>query len=162
IDGLLGDFGGVIADNQPGVYLPDVSGSIEAFRDGILGALAFQHDNPAVRAGLRMLPALPQSDVYDRVTRIDGLFSAYLGLQNWQALVAIDPAVEKAQWEGLPTQDNEALIQAGFRPWLALAKAELGDIPSADAVIAKTPRDCYDCVRVRGTIAALAHRFGAA
>jgi tetratricopeptide (TPR) repeat protein len=162
IDGLLGDFAGAIVHNQPGLYLPDVSGSSESLRESILDALAFQHDGPAVRAGLKMLPALPQSDVFDRLTRIDGLFNAYAGLQNWQALVAIDPAVEKAQWEALPTQDNEALIQAGFRPWLALAKAKLGDTSGAEAVIAKTPLDCYDCVRVRGTIAAFAHRPGAA
>ena len=162
IDGLLGDFAQVIADDQPGVYIPDVSGSVEALRENILSALAFQHDGPAVRAGLKMLPALPQSDAFDRLTRIEGLFNAYAGLQNWQALVAIDPAAEKAQWEGLPTQDNRTLIQANVWPWLALAKAELGDIPGAVAVIAKTPLDCYDCVRVRGTIAALALRPGAA
>ena len=39
---------------------------------------------------------------------------------------------------------------------MALAKAHTGDFAGAEAVIAATPADCYDCVRARGVIAALA------
>ncbi len=39
---------------------------------------------------------------------------------------------------------------------LALAKAHLGDLAGAQALIAATPLDCYDCERIRGQIAALA------
>jgi tetratricopeptide (TPR) repeat protein len=37
-----------------------------------------------------------------------------------------------------------------------LAKSKLGDVAGAEALIAATPLDCYDCQRIRGTIAALA------
>jgi len=47
-------------------------------------------------------------------------------------------------------------------PWLALAKAKSGDIAGAQAVIAATPGDCYDCVRVRAVIAAQARQDGRA
>lgn len=41
-------------------------------------------------------------------------------------------------------------------PWLALARAQFGDIAGARALIEPTPADCYVCVRVRGQIEALA------
>jgi hypothetical protein len=41
------------------------------------------------------------------------------------------------------------------RPLLARALAHLGAFAQADAVIASTPTDCYDCVRARGEIEAL-------
>ena len=43
-----------------------------------------------------------------------------------------------------------------LRPWLALAKAHLGDVAGGQSLIATTPLDCYDCVRIRGQIAAIA------
>jgi tetratricopeptide (TPR) repeat protein len=39
---------------------------------------------------------------------------------------------------------------------LALAKAHLGEVASAKVLIAAAPGDCYDCMRIRGTIASLA------
>jgi tetratricopeptide (TPR) repeat protein len=40
-------------------------------------------------------------------------------------------------------------------PWLALAEAQGGDLKSAHAVIARTPLDCYLCLRIRGSIDAV-------
>jgi tetratricopeptide (TPR) repeat protein len=45
---------------------------------------------------------------------------------------------------------------------LALAKAKTGDSAGAEAIIATTPGDCYDCVRLRGVIAAEARQWGRA
>jgi len=162
IDSLLGDFGSAIAESRIGLDLPDIDGSLETFRQNILTALSLEHDGGAVRAYLKSIPTLPQSDTSDRTNRMEAVFLGYAGLQDWQALVATDADIEKAQRVYLSNQDSDVLIAVGFRPWFALAKAKLGDIPGAEAVIAKTPLDCYDCVRVRGTIAALAHRPGAA
>ena len=162
IDSLLGDFGSAIAESRIGLDLPDIDGSLETFRQNILTALSLEHDGGAVRAYLKSIPTLPQSDASDRTNRMEAVFLGYAGLQDWQALVATDAEIEKAQRVYFPDQDSDVLIAVGFRPWFALAKAKLGDIPGAEAVIAKTPLDCYDCVRIRGTIAALAHRPGAA
>src|SRR5262249_16516948 len=39
-------------------------------------------------------------------------------------------------------------------PLLALARAKTGDVAGAQALIAASPLDCYDCVRMRALIAA--------
>ena len=44
-----------------------------------------------------------------------------------------------------------------YRPKLAEARASLGDMAAANAAISLTPMDCYDCLRIRGRIAALQH-----
>ena len=57
--------------------------------------------------------------------------------------------MEKTFAEFASHHDFNAYISTGVRPFLALAKAKLGDIAGAEAAIATTPgRDCYDCVRI--------------
>jgi len=74
-------------------------------------------------------------------------------LQHWPRVIAM------AEGEKILTQAdfNEAGRKTYFtvlaRPWAALAKAKTGDIAGAESLIAATPVDCYDCVRIRGTIA---------
>lgn len=47
-------------------------------------------------------------------------------------------------------------------PLEALALAHTGDVSGAQALIGKTPLDCYPCLRVRGQVAAQAHDWPAA
>src|SRR6185437_4762652 len=47
-------------------------------------------------------------------------------------------------------------------PLEALALAHTGDVAGAQALIGKTPLDCYPCLRVRGQVAALARDWPAA
>jgi tetratricopeptide (TPR) repeat protein len=54
------------------------------------------------------------------------------------------------------------IYRGTFEPQLALARARLGDVPGAEQVIKDTAGDCYDCLRARGTIAALAGEAGRA
>jgi tetratricopeptide (TPR) repeat protein len=49
-----------------------------------------------------------------------------------------------------------------IRPFLALAKAKLGDTVGAEVVIAATPADCYACIRIRGNIGAIESNWGQA
>ncbi|HZK99378.1 MAG TPA: hypothetical protein VFC47_05725 [Caulobacteraceae bacterium] len=46
-------------------------------------------------------------------------------------------------------------LGAYVRPWMAWATARSGDRPTARAMIAATPLDCYLCLRMRGRLAAL-------
>jgi len=48
-----------------------------------------------------------------------------------------------------------AIAQRRYRPLLAQARAHTGDLAGAAATISGTPLDCYDCLRLRGRIAAL-------
>ncbi|HEY3778057.1 MAG TPA: hypothetical protein VGL35_08355 [Rhizomicrobium sp.] len=159
---VLGDFSGVIAETERAAELPDMAGRAEYFREIICGSLAFEHDGRAARSALRAMPGLPAADMPYRASRLELGFLINVALHNWPAVVAQESAVEKAQRAGFPGWDNTAILATGYRPWLALAKAELGDGTGAGRVIGATPPDCYDCVRVRGKIAALAQRWGAA
>jgi predicted Zn-dependent protease len=68
-------------------------------------------------------------------------------------IVDAEPAAEKILSETERTGDLSVRFGVQLRPLLALAKARLGDIAGAQPLIAATPLDCYDCVRLRGVIA---------
>jgi Flp pilus assembly protein TadD len=55
---------------------------------------------------------------------------------------------------GTPASHDFMLRSVGL--WLALAKAQFGDLQAGQALIAETPMDCRMCVDFRGRIAALA------
>ncbi|MBS0277121.1 MAG: hypothetical protein JSR81_05840 [Proteobacteria bacterium] len=88
---------------------------------------------------------------------------------GWQLVNLIWPAYTRASmagdWAGarrdivdvLNTPDAKrpsAQLWNEFKiwPWLALADAHVGRIADAWSLIGKTPRDCYDCTRIRGQI----------
>jgi tetratricopeptide (TPR) repeat protein len=72
----------------------------------------------------------------------------------WNAYVGIDP--NKLGGRGREEITTQVV------PFAALARARMGDIAGGQALIAKTPLDCYLCLRTRGQIEALAHdRSGA-
>lgn len=66
-----------------------------------------------------------------------------------QAEAAIAAAPPQAQ------SGYRQVEQASIAPLLAEAQARLGDLEGAAATIAATPLDCYDCLRMRGRLAAL-------
>jgi tetratricopeptide (TPR) repeat protein len=128
-------------------------------------ALAGQHDGAAVRLALKALP--PPQAATDKYVAMgeDRMIlqpQADVALEDWRAISASEPAMEKAFSEANPGVDASETFAAVFHPILALAKAKLGDIAGAEAAIAITPADCYDCVRIRGLIATEARQWGRA
>jgi len=115
--------------------------------------LAAQHDSGA-RAWLDKIPApsRPGAAALLAITRfqVEGI------LENWPAVLTGEATTEKSVLQRMPDQDPKLRFAVQLSPWVALAKARTGDIAGAEAVIAATPMDCYDCVRTRGVIAALA------
>ncbi|HEY4116157.1 MAG TPA: hypothetical protein VGM17_19020 [Rhizomicrobium sp.] len=67
-------------------------------------------------------------------------------------------AAVRAQLAGL-YRFGQLLARNQADPNLALAKAELGDFKGAHALIDGAPADCDLCLRMRGRIAALEHRY---
>ncbi|HEY2356706.1 MAG TPA: hypothetical protein VGH86_04595 [Phenylobacterium sp.] len=51
------------------------------------------------------------------------------------------------------SQLHETRLPRAYRPWLALAEAQTGDIATAQALAALGPLDCYLCLRVRARVA---------
>jgi tetratricopeptide (TPR) repeat protein len=120
--------------------------------------LARQHDG-AARAWLHQMPAPPTRP--DRVAQAITMLHVAAALEDWHATLALGPAVDKAL--ALPGYTDVPLITATqLRPLLALARAGSGDMAGAQALIATTPGDCYDCVRTRGKIAAASKQWGRA
>ena len=117
-------------------------------------ALASQHDAKAARRVLG--EPLRFSSLYNRT------FSARTGvltlaaLEDWQSVFTQEPAAEQAMRATQVGWDFDSHFNRILRPWLALAKAHLGDVAGGQSLIATTPLDCYDCVRIRGQIAAIA------
>ena len=154
----LGDYASAISLARPAVESSgiDTQISLGDIRDLVAPTLARQHDGKAAAAALSEIP--PTSGWAGAVSR----FRVDAALENWPVVVAGESSVEKTYTESLPRRDYQAVFGAGLRPWLALAKARLGDVAGAENVIGATPADCYDCVRIRGLIAAEAKQWGRA
>ena len=110
--------------------------------------LAFLHDRDAqarTSAGSRRQP-----------------FDVAAGLQNWRTILALEPQIEALLRKDRPRGDWETIFGRYYRPWLALAKAKLGDGAGSLKLIGAAPLDCYICVRFRGDIDATLKRPDAA
>jgi tetratricopeptide (TPR) repeat protein len=124
--------------------------------------MARQHDGGA-RAWLAQQPQPPLSPLTQPARqRLQVLLQIEAALEHWPAVIAMEEPTEKAMLQLNRGIDIRVYSATQLRPWLALAKAKTGDIAGAQSLIATTPGDCYDCVRLRGTIAAEAKQWGRA
>jgi tetratricopeptide (TPR) repeat protein len=165
---LLGDFAQAIAIAQNGLELPDQAGQRENARQSIPLALAQQHDGPSAREFFRQMPP-PEILAIATIGRRAVLrFRIEAAAENWKTVLALQAQTEAAVADavklpaiGIPF-DRHDLLMTSIYPWVALARAKLGDAAGAESLIVATPGDCYDCVRIRGMIAARAGQWGRA
>jgi tetratricopeptide (TPR) repeat protein len=130
----------------------------------------------AGRYGLPAIPAQIATHAHDPATA-RAIFDRYIspGSQNlmrgistlYDAWTRAMIATELQDWRGVLSEANtlDPVLPAfpGLRtitpttivPLTAYAKAELGDFASAEAAIAATPPNCYDCLIARARIAEL-------
>ncbi len=153
IDEAAGDFAALAADDR--ALRPSIPDGYALAAPAAAGA----HDLAAARRGLAMaLAAGPGDDVVQ-----EARWAVSSGAGDWRrALIdargladvaeAVKAKAPGPDWAGVA----ELKLQTRYRPWLALAEAMTGDLPSAQALIAATPTDCELCLRIRGRIAALA------
>jgi tetratricopeptide (TPR) repeat protein len=137
---------------------PDYSNSRVAAEMMLSADLASDHD---VAASRRIDPqAASETGAVEKAAANDVIFdmpplSSFLRaamLDDWNGARDDLTALERSP----PAQEAGAkpLLPVLTWPRIAYADARLGDFAAADALIAKTPRDCYLCVRMRGNIAA--------
>ena len=160
---LLGDFAATAALCKRAAEAPVPFRQVnnrDQSRDCVVRALASQHDGGAVREWLRDMP--PAETAASTGRHPISLLRINAALENWKAVAASEPGAEVAYVKGLPSWDHRTVIGNLTRPLLALARAHLGDLPGAQALIGATAADCYDCLRFRGTIATLAGEPGRA
>jgi tetratricopeptide (TPR) repeat protein len=82
----------------------------------------------------------------------------YLAAEDWRSLASLEDQA-RALVQKRPEHDE--IFQARLYPLSAYAKARLGDMAGAQALIATTPLDSDDALRMRGRIAAVAKDWAA-
>jgi tetratricopeptide (TPR) repeat protein len=112
---------------------------------------ALNHDPVAARQVALQLPA-------DHPSRSLALGLTALELGDATAVSLLDEKVLTAPRPFFPDGffSTPALSLRHYVPWSAIARARFGDLQTARQLIARTPVDCYLCVRARGQIAAMA------
>ncbi len=160
-----GDYVEAVRKARQGAAMPDQQGFRNSFRNTVARSLANQHDEAAARAAFRELPAPRTQNAKLQAAVTPTAIEA--SLENWHSVLETESTAEQTFAECTkpltPVQCqmvSQTVIGTQLRPWAALAKAKLGDVAEAQALIAATPADCYDCARTRGTIAALANKPG--
>ena len=156
----LNDFAASRAFSEREAALPNYANSAETARTAVPVDLALEHDAAGARRAWRDLPP-PASDL-DATSRTGAKSVLDYWLGDWPTVVAEEPAAEAVflktfvAFGGSPEYVRSVLAHQAW-PYVASAMAFTGDIDGARALIAKTPLDCYACVRSRAQIAAAAH-----
>ena len=165
IANLLGDFAEVVRLGRSSDNLPviDLNISREDYRLDVVTALAHQHDGFGARAAIDRLPAAtPGTDIFRAmILKVGASYVMDSDMGNWQGIAATQSEVEKAVVT-FTGSTRAARIHRTLPPWFALARAHLGDAAGAEAAIAGTAADCYDCLRVRARIAEVGKQAGRA
>ena len=143
------------------------TGVVAFGRQGLLGSASAllvesdvaDHDITAARAALNPNDTSmisPGKATYDN-TRAAMQIDAASG--DWPAVLAEWTRLTEqvTQWPGL-----QKLVPSEVIPMVAQAKAAMGDLSAAEALIATTPSDCDSCLRERGKLAALRRDWPAA
>ncbi len=151
-----GDYVEALRKARQGAEMPN-QGFRNQFRDTVARSLANQHDEVAARAAFRELP-VPRTQVAKLSSAVTPT-AIEAALENWRGVLKTESTAEQTFAECTkpltPTQCrmvSQTFIGTQLRPWAALAKAKLGNVAEAQALIAATPADCYNCARIRGII----------
>ena len=157
---FVGDYPTAAARFAQAEQTGDFLGSNSAFPAWRVTALALAHDPGAAEAALAdldpnddpaLLPAIVQ---YAALALPNYFIAAERG--RWDLALAHARASDAALTGMVAARPVMALPLATWvRPLEALALARTGDLAGAEALAAVTPLDCYLCVRIRGTLAAM-------
>ena len=153
----LGDFDAEIGYDRSIEKLPDRS-SLENAYEGDVGACGALHDAGCVEAALQALP--PVSNPLVMIGRTANQQFANVLMEKWQ-LANKESSSILLSIAKLGSQAQIFLTRSEY-PFVAFIDANLGDFKGAHATIDKTPADCVACLRLRGRIDALEHRWAAA
>jgi tetratricopeptide (TPR) repeat protein len=153
----LADYGAARSIAQEAMNLPDYSNAIEIAHMTMLQTSAELHDKGGYERTVADLPPTSQPNQLVSRRANEALSRYWLG--DWKAVVDGQAPFENY----LTTTFNKQGIAPGFtenifsrqeRPFIAVARAKLGDFKGAHALIDKTPLDCTACLFGRGLVAA--------
>jgi tetratricopeptide (TPR) repeat protein len=157
----LSDFNAALSYEKQALQIPDFSGLWEGARQTAIITFALLHDPRAAHENVRDLP--PATLPVDRAGRLSTREIAAYWNGEWPAVVSFGTAYEPAlrALGAKPSATQDTLARQDW-PYEATALAHLGNFGAANALIDKTPRDCYACIRNRADIAAVEKRWAAA
>jgi tetratricopeptide (TPR) repeat protein len=153
-----GDYMGAIAQYDQALKVQDFNGSRWSSAYMKSADLALLHDISASRRALGnytdiQLPARSSVMSGWNQTSVDfPQFEQFIALGDWAA-ARKDIEQVAASPDARNTTRSNLWPRTSFIPRIALARAKTGDMKGAWAQIAKSPLDCYFCLRVRGQIA---------
>ncbi|HEY2049846.1 MAG TPA: hypothetical protein VGH03_10915 [Caulobacteraceae bacterium] len=156
VESLTGDFAAASRDFE--LYGP---GDMERVRRLVATAddAARRHDPAAAEAMLAEATASGTPGRYRLLTARYDLDVARgdrrAALDDAQDLIAAADSAFAASTDPDEKAGLKVASATHYRPMLAEAKAQTGDLAGAAALIAASPLDCYDCLLRRGRIAAL-------
>ena len=157
---FVGDYLAAAAGFLQAEQTGDFLGSRTAFPAWRATALALAHDPGAAELALGDLEPhddaslLPAAVAYAAYALPNYFVAVERG--RWDLALADARACDAALSAAVASHPVMALPLATWvRPLEALALARTGDLAGAKALAVTTPLDCYLCVRVRGTVAAL-------
>ena len=156
----LGDYRLAIDMDEAIRRLPDQGGSQNKAAIDEADEWARSHDlTRAARLLSRIRPVGDDEEVNDWFQRVDLAWLEH----DWLTLSKMMEKPEVLRM--LPTEIHpllQRLLDRLPQSFYAEAKAEEGDLAEARRLIAATPGNCYDCVRMRGKIDAAAKDWAAA
>jgi len=153
----LGDFGTQIEYDREVEELPDRS-SLENAYESDMQACAALHDPGCVHMAREQLR--PTTNSLLTLGRLANVQIADVFLEHWQAARADGLSLLSGLAKLGP--QGQVFLRFSEFPLQAFTVANLGDLGGAGAMIDKTPSDCVVCLRLRGRIDALQHRWAAA
>ncbi len=157
----LSDFNAALSYEKQAPQISDFSGLWESVRETAIITLALLHDPRAAHGDVRDLP--PTTVPADLAGRLSAQEIAAYWNGEWPAAVRFGTACESAvrALGAKPSATQDTIARQDW-PYQATALAHLGNFGAANALIDKTPRDCYTCIRNRADIAAVEKRWAAA
>jgi tetratricopeptide (TPR) repeat protein len=159
IEEETGDYSAALAQYDQQLAEPDFNGSRWTVAYLKAADLALMHDVPASRLALGgyadiALFVHANTGAGWNGTNMDfPQFEQLAELGDWTAARKDAEQVAASPSANAPTETLTARVM--LLPRVALAQAKTGDFAAAWAEVAKTPLDCYRCLRVRGQIAAM-------
>jgi tetratricopeptide (TPR) repeat protein len=162
-----GDYLGAVAQYDKQLNTPDFNGSRWSAVYMKSADLALLRD---VAASRRALGTYADSELFARASILSGWNQTNIDFPQFEQFAALgdwaDARRDIEQVAATPAARNNAqsflLPHTALGPRVALALAKTGDVPAAWREIAKTPLDCYFCLRVRGQIAAAQKNWSSA
>jgi tetratricopeptide (TPR) repeat protein len=157
VAGALGDAAEALRLNRQILQMRDET-LWENARENNISFCGALHDRQCFADALDVLPA--STSLVATLGRAANIQQADAPFEDWKDIVdrskLFIAALEKLGAIG------RFFIPRAEYPLLALAKAHLGDFKAAHALADQMPGDCVVCIGVRGKIADLERRFGAA